>query len=63
MQTSSDSDIIEGLRNIDESEDIIVNDWEANFLDSIKKMTKPRTLSPKQRAAAISMIEKYLLED
>lgn len=55
----TDAEIIDGLRDIDESDDIECDDWECAFLDSIKKMPKPRVLSPKQRAAAIRMIEKY----
>jgi hypothetical protein len=55
-----DDEIIEGLKEIDESEDFDVDEWEAEFLDSIKKMPKPRHLSPKQKAAAERMIEKYL---
>jgi len=54
-----DDEIIEELRRIDESEDIDVDDWEAEFLSSIKKMPKPRHLSPKQKKAAERMIEKY----
>ena len=55
----TDDEIIDGLREIDESEEISVDEWEGEFLDSIKKMPKPRRLSPKQRAAAVAMIEKY----
>ena len=56
----SDDEIIAGLREIDECEDISCDAWECEFLDSIKKMPKPRRLSPKQRAAAERMIAKYL---
>lgn len=56
----TDDEIIDGLREIDESDEIEVDEWEGNFLDSIKKMPKPRRLSPKQRAAAEKMIERYL---
>lgn len=55
----TDDEIVAGLRAIDEDEDIEVDDFEANFLDSIKKMPKPRRLTPKQRAFAERMIEKY----
>jgi hypothetical protein len=57
---TNDEEIILELRRIDESQDIEVDEWEAEFLDSIKKMPKPRHLSPKQKAAAERMIEKYL---
>ena len=56
----TDEEIIDGLREIDESEEIDVDDWEATFLSDVKKMPKPRRLSPKQRAAAERMINKYL---
>ena len=56
----TDDEIVAGLKEIDESEDIDVDEWEAGFLDSVKKMPKPRHLSPKQRAAAERMIDKYL---
>ena len=56
----TDDEIIDGLKEIDESDDIEVTDWECDFLDSIKKMPKPRVLSDKQKAVAIRMIEQYL---
>jgi hypothetical protein len=56
---TNDEEIILELRRIDESQDIEVDEWEADFLDSIKKMPKPRRLSLKQKAAAERMIEKY----
>lgn len=58
----TDDEIFEGLRDIDErddDDDLELDDWEAEFMDSIKKMPKPRRLSPKQRAAAERMIAKY----
>lgn len=55
----TDDEIIAGLKSIDEDEDVDVTDWEADFLDRIKKMPKPRRLTEKQRDAAIRMIEKY----
>lgn len=57
----TDDEIIDGLRDIDEcdDDDIELDEWEAEFLDSIKKMPKPRRLSPKQKAAAERMIAKY----
>ena len=56
----TDDEIIDGLKEIDESDDIEVTDWECDFLDSIKKMPKPRVLSDKQKVIAIRMIEQYL---
>lgn len=56
----TDEELVDGLRRIDEDEDIEVTDWEADFLDSVKKMPKPRVLSPKQRAVAEKMIDRYL---
>ena len=56
----TDEEIVADLRRIDEDDDIDVTDWEADFLDSVKKMAKPRVLSPKQRAAAEKMVETYL---
>lgn len=55
----TDDEIISGLRAIDEDDDLEVTDFEADFLDSVKKMPKPRVLSPKQRAVAEKMIERY----
>lgn len=51
----SDSEIIDRLRDIDES-DSEVTAWEAKFLDTVLGQT---TLSPKQRAIAMQLIEKY----
>lgn len=59
----TDDEIIAGLKSIDEDDDVEVTDWEADFLDSVKKMPKPRRLSEKQRAVAIRMIEKYGRDD
>lgn len=56
----TDDEIIVGLKEIDESEDIEVSPWECEFLDSIKKMPKPRRLTEKQKAKAEEMIERYL---
>lgn len=33
----TDDEIVAGLREIDESEEIDVTEWEGTFLDSIKK--------------------------
>ena len=60
MSDLTDADIVSRLADIDEDDDIDVDEWEAEFLDSVKKMPKPRVLSPKQRAAALKMIERYL---
>ena len=60
MSDLTDADIVYYLADIDEGFDLYVNEWEAEFLDSVKKMPKPRVLSPKQRAAALKMIERYL---
>jgi hypothetical protein len=59
----TDDDLVLGLREIDESEEIECSDWECDFLDSIKKMPKPRRLSQKQRDVAGRMIRQYLGED
>lgn len=59
----TDDEIVDALREIDESDDIEVSGWEGEFLDTIKKMPKPRRLTPKQRQAAVAMIERYLEDD
>lgn len=51
----SDSEIIDRLRDIDES-DSEVTAWEAKFLDTVLGQT---TLSAKQRDVAMDMIKKY----
>lgn len=55
----TDAEIIECLKQIDESESISCTDWEANVLDEIKKLPKPRVLSPLQRSRAERIIKKY----
>lgn len=51
----TDSEIIARLKEIDEG-DADVTAWEAEFLSTVLGQT---TLSGKQRAVAMNMIEKY----
>ena len=60
LNKESDEDLIEILKAIDENEDLSVTDWEAEFLDRIKKMPKPRQLTDKQKKIVYQMKEKYL---
>lgn len=60
MSEKTDDELVSGLQEIDESDEIGVTEWEAEFLDSVKKMKKPRRLSPKQREVALKMIGRYL---
>lgn len=54
----SDEEIREGLKEIDENEDIDVDSWEAEFIENVVyKYQGP--LSEKQRAKAEEIIERY----
>lgn len=54
------TEIKEQLTEIDESDTITVNSWEADFLNSILHMYKGRqTMSPSQRESCIRIIRKY----
>jgi len=52
-----DRDIVDALRELDESEDIDVSSWEANFLDSVFKWDGE--LTDRQREKSIEIIKKY----
>jgi len=58
MKLSSD-EIKFYLKKLDEDEDIEVNDWEANFLDSIFTRWKNRELKEGQIEKAMEILEKY----
>lgn len=56
---STDSELIESLREIDNDDDIDVSRWEADFIDTV--VYKQKTpLSSKQREIARRIIEEYL---
>lgn len=54
-ETMTDSEILERLRVIDES-DVDVTQWEAKFLNTVLGQD---VLTFKQRSIALEMIEKY----
>ena len=56
---TDDLELIERLKEIDESDDIEVTSWEAEFLESMVYGGVAR-MSTKQRAVARRMIDQYL---
>jgi len=56
-ETSND-ELVQSLKEIDERDDIDVTSWEADFLDTVINQWPP--LSSKQRDVACLMIDQYL---
>jgi len=58
MKLSSD-EIKFYLKKLDEDDDITVNKWEADFLESIFTRWKDRELKDGQKEKAMEILEKY----
>lgn len=62
MPDMTDEEIIDSLEEIDGEDDIEVDEFEGEFLDSMLKLRragKPIVLSHKRRIFALKIIEKY----